>query len=156
MKHFFWCVATAFVMGLAVPAAADEDVVLNVRIGETEQSYSVEALKALGDVEVETTTIWTEGMQHFAGVPLKTVLDALGAQEGVVVASAVNDYAVKIPLSEVSPEAPIIAFERNGLTMSRRNKGPLWVIYPYDSDPSYRTEEVYSRSIWQLNRLAVE
>jgi hypothetical protein len=40
--------------------------------------------------------------------------------------------------------------------MSLREKGPLWVIYPYDSDPAYRTEETYSRSIWQLNRLAAE
>jgi hypothetical protein len=38
--------------------------------------------------------------------------------------------------------------------MSVRDKGPLWVIYPYDSD-DYRSEVIYSRSIWQLDRLEV-
>jgi len=36
-----------------------------------------------------------------------------------------------------------------------REKGPLWVIYPYDSDAKFRTEVIYSRSIWQLDRLAI-
>jgi len=39
--------------------------------------------------------------------------------------------------------------------MSVREKGPLWVIYPYDSDAKFRTEVIYSRSIWQLDRLAI-
>ena len=40
--------------------------------------------------------------------------------------------------------------------MSVREKGPLWVIYPFDSDPEYQTEVIYSRSIWQLDRIVVE
>jgi hypothetical protein len=43
----------------------------------------------------------------------------------------------------------------DGNAMSVRDKGPLWVIYPYDSDAAYRTEVIYSRSIWQLDRLEV-
>jgi hypothetical protein len=41
----------------------------------------------------------------------------------------------------------------DGKTMSVRDKGPLWIIYPYDSSADYRTEVVYSRSIWQLDRI---
>jgi hypothetical protein len=37
--------------------------------------------------------------------------------------------------------------------MSLRDKGPLWIIYPYDSKSDFRTEVVYSRSIWQRDRL---
>ena len=39
--------------------------------------------------------------------------------------------------------------------MTLRDKGPLWVIYPFDDDPRYRSETVYFRSIWQLNRIIV-
>jgi hypothetical protein len=40
--------------------------------------------------------------------------------------------------------------------MSLREKGPLWIIYPFDSSPEYQTELIYSRSIWQLNRIEVQ
>ena len=43
----------------------------------------------------------------------------------------------------------------NGEIMSLRDKGPLWVIYPYDQNAAYRSEVTYSRSIWQLDRIEV-
>ena len=43
----------------------------------------------------------------------------------------------------------------NGDVMLVRNKGPLWVVYPYDENPEYRSEVIYSRSIWQLDRIEV-
>ena len=39
--------------------------------------------------------------------------------------------------------------------MSVREKGPIWVIYPYDHDADYRTDTIFSRSIWQLDRIDV-
>lgn len=71
-------------------------------------------------------------------------------------ASAVNDYTIEFPVEDALKDGPIIAFLRNGEEMSVRDKGPLWIIYPYDQDPAYRTEVVYSRSIWQLDRIAVQ
>jgi hypothetical protein len=38
----------------------------------------------------------------------------------------------------------------NGAPLSRREKGPYWLVYPYDSDPIFQSETVYTRSIWQL------
>ena len=63
------------------------------------------------------------------------------------------DYAVTIPTSDAVEGGPIIAYEMDGKPMSRRDKGPLWVIYPFDDSAKYRTETIYSRSIWQLNRI---
>jgi hypothetical protein len=34
-----------------------------------------------------------------------------------------------------------------------RDKGPLWVVYPYDSKPDYQSELIYVRSIWQLAQM---
>ena len=70
-------------------------------------------------------------------------------------ATAINDYAVEIPREDWIETGPIVAFLNNGEQMSIRDKGPLWVIYPYDSNPAYQTEVIYSRSIWQLDRLVV-
>nr|WP_255522161.1 molybdopterin-binding protein [Paracoccus sp. NBH48] len=78
-----------------------------------------------------------------------------GIDEGTVSAVAINDYAVQIPVDEVTADYPIVAFQQNGQAMSVRDKGPLWVIYPYDSDPALQSEVTYARSIWQLVRIEV-
>jgi hypothetical protein len=49
----------------------------------------------------------------------------------------------------------MIAYLRNGNPMPLRDKGPLWIVYPFDSSSDFQSETIYSRSIWQLNRIAV-
>lgn len=118
-------------------------------------AFDVEMLKALGEVSIETTTPWTNGVQTFTGVPLNRVTEALGVTEGTLKAVAINDYAVDIPVADAVEGGPIIAYLQNGEPMSVREKGPLWVIYPFDQNETYQSEVTYSRSIWQLVRIDV-
>ncbi len=133
-------------MGLLVTATSSETEPFEL---------SLEALDALDQVEFTTTTIWTDGETRFSGVPLKALLAHLGTVGSIVEMVALNDYAVTMPIAELEDEAPIVATRMNGETMSVRDKGPYWVVFPYDNDPKYSTETNYSRSIWQLNRLKV-
>lgn len=135
--------------------ALAQDIVLTVTHGGETTELDMPALEAMGVDEIETTTIWTEGPQTFTGVPLAALLADLGVVEGTIKAMAINDYAVEIPVEDAVEGGPIIAYRLNGNPMSVRDKGPLWVVYPYDSDQSYQTEVIYSRSIWQLDRIDV-
>lgn len=117
--------------------------------------FDLAMLDALGTVEFETTTIWTDGPQVFRGVPLQKLVDTLEAEGAVIAAWALNDYMVEIPLTDAVEGGPILAFEQNGEVLSVRDKGPLWVVYPYDSSASYQTEVVYARSIWQVKRMEI-
>jgi len=117
--------------------------------------FDMEMLRALPAREFTTSTIWTEGAHRFRGVPLATLLDAVAADGTVLKATALNDYSIEIPIADAVPEGPIIAYEFDGREMSVREKGPLWIVYPFDADADYRTESVYSRSIWQLDRIEV-
>lgn len=156
-------VATAAtIAGAQQPLAAPEgDVLLTVSgdiavtNGDDVARFDRDMLQALSAATVTTGTIWTEGMVQFTGVRLKTLLDAVGVTDGTLDATAINDYAVEIPVSDAVEDGPIIAYEMNGAPMSVRDKGPLWIVYPYDDDPDYRTEVIYSRSIWQLDRIIV-
>ncbi len=118
-------------------------------------AFDLEMLQAMDLSEFATHTIWTEGEQVFQGVAVAELLDALSIEDGTIRAVALNDYAVDIPVSEIDDDAPIIAYHRNGAPMSVRDKGPLWLVYPYDRDPVYRTEITYQRSIWQLVRFEI-
>lgn len=117
--------------------------------------FDLAMLQGLGAAAFETSTIWTQGVQHFEGVPLDRLVDRLGITGTTLRATAINDYAVDIPLSDAVEGGPIIAYKLNGEEMSVRDKGPLWIVYPYDSKTEYQSEVVYSRSIWQLDRLEV-
>ncbi|MEP1768139.1 MAG: oxidoreductase [Sulfitobacter sp.] len=117
--------------------------------------FDREALMKLGLTTLKTTTIWTEGIQTFEGVSLSAFAAALGVKTGTFRATAINDYTVEIPVSDAIQGGPIIAFKLNGDAMSVREKGPLWIVYPYDASAEYRTEVIYSRSIWQLDRIEV-
>jgi hypothetical protein len=109
----------------------------------------------MANAEFATTTIWTEGIQEFKGVSLKDLLDELGISDGGLRASAINDYSVYIPVSDAVKGGPIIAYSLNGKAMSIRDKGPLWLVYPYDLKQEYASEVIYSRSIWQLDRIEI-
>jgi hypothetical protein len=113
------------------------------------------ALMELPITTFETSTIWTEGAHTFTGVSLADLAADLGIESGQFLATAINDYTVEIPFSDAVEGGPIIAYLMDGKEMSVRDKGPLWVIYPYDSDADYRSEVIYSRSIWQLDRLEI-
>ncbi len=111
------------------------------------------ALAALPVTKVTTSTIWTDGVREFTGVALADLVAAYGIEGSLLRATALNDYAVEIPIEDAARGAAIVAYLLDGSEMSVRDKGPFWVIYPYDSDPQFRTETIYSRSIWQLTRI---
>ncbi|MGV6888427.1 oxidoreductase [Rhodophyticola sp. SM2404] len=119
------------------------------------RSFSDQDLLDLPQVSFETSTLWTEGVLEFSGPSLKSVLASSGAGQGNIVMTAVNDYSVEMPQDIVSDELPIIANRMNGEPFSVRDKGPLWVVFPYDSDTELQQELIYSYSIWQLNRIEV-
>jgi hypothetical protein len=123
--------------------------------GDGVARFDMAMLQALPVDEVKTTTIWTKGPQDFKGVPLKALLDLLGVKSGNLKATAINDYAVDIPVDSVKDTVPLVAYSDDGKPMSVREKGPLWIVYPYDSSADYRSELVYTRSIWQLDRIVV-
>ncbi|ETD01976.1 oxidoreductase [Rhodobacter capsulatus R121] len=117
--------------------------------------FDAAMLAALPRRSFATSTIWTEGVQSFSGVELRSLIDHLGVTGGTLKITAVNDYSVQIPVSEVVAGGALLADLRDGKPMKVRDKGPLWLVYPYDSAPEFRNEIVYSRSVWQVDRIEV-
>lgn len=117
--------------------------------------FDLQRLQSMAQTQFETTTIWTTGVHKFTGVPLAALLETAGFDQGIARARAANDYAIEIPISTVTPSAPIVAWKMDGKLIPRRAKGPYWIVFPYDSDIKYQTETIYSQSIWQLQSIDV-
>ncbi|WP_392336758.1 molybdopterin-dependent oxidoreductase [Loktanella salsilacus] len=96
----------------------------------TPYNLTREQLAALDMTSFETTTIWSDGIQTYEGTSLAALAELLGLTEGKILATAINDYTVEIPVSDAVEGGPIIAVLMNGEEMSVRDKGPLWIVYP--------------------------
>lgn len=102
-----------------------------------------------------TTTVWTDGELQFSGVTLARFLQAMEAEGAAVRISALDGYEVVVPFAEISDSAPLLATRIDGAVISRRERGPVWLVYPYDYAPQYRSETILARSIWQIERMTV-
>jgi hypothetical protein len=137
------------------PVAAQDGIALELRGAIDPIDLSLDELDAMTQITLETSTIWTDGLNRFSGVSLKALLDAQSADGTILEMIALNDYTVTMPIADLQADAPIVATRMNEEAMSIRDKGPFWVIFPYDSGVQFQSEIVYSRSIWQLKRLVV-
>jgi hypothetical protein len=113
-------------------------------------------LEELGLETIVTTTPWHQGQVRFEGVSLQKLMAAVGAHGKTVKAIALNDYVTTIPIEDLADHQPILALKRDGRYMPVRDKGPLFVIYPYDSKAELKSQMYYARSAWQVRRLEVQ
>jgi hypothetical protein len=129
---------------------------LEVTLADGEQhELELSDMDQMEQIEFSTGTIWTDEKNSFSGVSLRALLEKLGADGTRLRLVALNDYSIEMPIVELEEKAPIIATRMNNETMTIRDKGPYWVVYPYDASPKYRTETHYAWSVWQLRRLEV-
>jgi hypothetical protein len=124
--------------------------------GGTSRAFDRSGLEALGTTTLEEVTPWYEGRRRFDGVSLTRVLAEAGASKVKAVhLHALNDYAVDLPMAEVKRYQPILALKRDGTYMTVREKGPLFLVFPFDEHPEIRTPWYYSRAIWQVDAVTV-
>ena len=103
-------------------------------------------LEALGTVSFSTHTPWYKAPVTFEGVPRVRLLDLLEVHGDTLIAVALNDYTTEIPITDAAKYGPILALKRNGEYMPVRDKGPIFIVYNYDSNSDLRSQKFYSRS----------
>lgn len=134
----------------AVASAPSGEVVLTVRGNGGAVTFDMAMLEAIPKTSFVTSSPWTEDGTAFEGVALKDLIAAAGATGTMLTARALNEYSATWPVSEAVSSGAIIAYKMNGDYMSVREKGPLWIVFPFDDRPELKTETNYSRCVWQL------
>ncbi len=118
--------------------------------------FDRDMLQDLGTVKVTTHTPWTEGEASFTGVPLAQLLDAVGARGSSVYAIAANDYKADIPTAVLKEAGAVLAMRMNGQDLTLRDKGPLWIVFPWSEQPELDRIEIYNYAVWQLLSMHVQ
>ena len=118
-------------------------------------AFSEQALLDLPQRHITTATIWTP-LARFTGPALADVLAHVQAVGEVIQLTALNDYSVEVPWTDLARYAPILAHSRDGQRMGVAKYGPLWLMYPRDDFPTELSGRVAaSRFIWQVTAIKV-
>ena len=124
--------------------------------GNSDVVFDREMLESLGTVSFKTQTPWYDDPVEFEGVLMRTLLEAVGGESATeVTAIALNDYKSTIPVEDFTDFDVVLAIKRDGSYMPIRDKGPLFIVYPYDTASELATQKYFSRSAWQVNQLVV-
>ncbi|MBI2256167.1 MAG: molybdopterin-dependent oxidoreductase [Proteobacteria bacterium] len=118
-------------------------------------AFDLAMLQALPKTSFATTTIWTDGMQSFEGVKIADLLARLDAKPAEINALASNDYEIRFPTGDAVAHGAIIAYAQNGAAIPRNDKGPLWIVYPYDQEAELSNERFLSQSVWSLDHMTL-
>lgn len=158
--------ALALLMGLPAIGLAAEPLcarptgraVLLIRAGAAQPvACDMAALDRLPQATIETRlpdSLGLAGHNRWSGVRLSHIAQALGAPEGAEIQlTALNNYAVSVPLSDLTRFDPVLATRRNGTPIGVRDKGPLILIYPFDQYRELQSREYVTRSIWQVHEI---
>ena len=129
---------------------------ISERNAEDRADFDMAMLAALPQFSFTTHTPWYKTAKKFTGPLLRDVLAAVGATGKTLSAVSINDYKVEIPADDANKFSMVMARLMDDQPMPLRDKGPLFIIYPYDSSEVLRSERYYSRSAWQLRSLVVK
>jgi hypothetical protein len=171
MKTFDKARRSCMVLGMVLLAAASqgvlaadppEKIVLTV-VGklskpseQDKKTFTMAQLEQLPQVTFTTSTPWYPKPVTMTGPLLRTVLEAAGAHGSKLTAVALDNYKVDIPFDDAAAQQVIVARLMDGKPMAVRNRGPLFIIYPFDSSKELQAEKYYFRSAWQLSQLIVQ
>ena len=138
------------------------DVILTVEgmISECNEGAEVRMdramIEALPHTQVKTANPWDQESSTYEGFLLRDLMKYVKASGRTATFSALNDYRSDITLSDMDKYDVILAFKRNGQDLPVRDKGPLFVVFPFSDVPELANEARYAQSVWQVNRVAVK
>ncbi len=122
----------------------------------TSAGLDMPMIEKLGTQSFTTKTPWYKDKVTFTGVAMSKLLDYVGGKGTTLSVTALNDYATDIPIADFTTYPVILATKRDGNYMPVRDKGPLFIVYNYDSNVELQHQRFYSRSAWQVARMVVK
>ena len=150
--------SAALADGLPAPTG-DEILEITGKIANTNADgaadFDMAMLAALPQRTTVTTSPWYDGKQTFAGPLGWALLNQIGATGTTLKVTALNDYVTEIPVGDFKDYQVILATSLNGEAMSVRDKGPIFIIYPFDEKPELYNQKYFSRSVWQIKEIDV-
>ncbi|WP_052211016.1 hypothetical protein [Rhizobium rhizogenes] len=159
-----WLSADIANAAIHIPKGCTPDVFLTIsgKIGRTTNSgnnayeMSEREFLALPASTVTTSTPWTP-KSDFIGPLLSKVLSEAGAAGKTLRLTALDDFSVEVDAAYLEKYGTILATSKDGIRLTVRDFGPIFVMHPRDSfREELDTPAASSYLVWQLCGIEVE
>lgn len=112
------------------PPAADE-AILTVDGKGSDGSFTTSEFTALGATEVTLFEPFVKQTQTFVGVPLSTIVEALGIDPASdLLTVALNDYRWTGNVGQMLESQALVAYQVDGRDIGYDEGGPIRLVYP--------------------------
>ena len=147
--------------GMAIPEPAGPVILTvsgRIKSGKPVR-FDLATLESLGLIRFTTLTSWTDGA---GGVRRGAAVGPAGCRRGRSRRHVPEPYRrstiskARRPIADGRKWPVMLALKRDGEYMSRRDRGPIWMIYPQHAYPELGQREYFSRWVWQLKAITVE
>jgi hypothetical protein len=152
--------AAALAFCLASPALAGPalyEVTGQIAESQAPRAIGAEDLAKIGMTEIDTSIfVMGEETHKVRGVLMRDLVKYVGGKGQSVKITALDGYALDIPMSDFEAYDAVVATEIDGKPLSVRDKGPAWLIYPATDHPELKDTVYESRMVWQIKTIEID
>lgn len=138
-----------------IDAEVDKLFAHNAATFERAHEFDLDALEALPQVRIRADFPRGGRIIEFEGPTLADVLATAGAEGGVVTISAMDGYAVEVPMSEMMDKGAVVALSRDGKPLGIGGFGPTQIVFPR-AERDDLAEMPDDWWIWSIYHISVE
>lgn len=114
-------------------------------------------LLALPSQSFSTETPWHAGPHTFKGPLFRSILEkAKVPQTATLEVQALNNFVTDFPVNDAFKYDVILTTHIDGKRITKRDKGPTFIMYPLSKNKELNTGMYYNRSAWQIKRIIVK
>ena len=147
--------AAAAASGVLAPTPAwakDDEVLLTLVDGDRKLTWTESQFLALPTERIVTSTVWTP-KRTFEGPNFAGFLDASKVRRDKVRLYALDDYSSVVDVEYARRTGAILAHSQDGVRFSRKDFGPLFLMYPRDAMPELRTAAATANFVWAVIKI---
>jgi hypothetical protein len=119
------------------------------------RTFDRDALVDIGMSKIVTKYPGSDRTIEVEGPLLRDVLAKAGASGNTVTVTALDGYAVDLPMSDIARWSVILALKSGGEWLDIGGRGPSWIVYPQDDYPEL-AERDDSNWVWSVFYIRVQ
>lgn len=159
--YLFFMLFCGISMQISAASAHPEEATVATRLtvmtSQGEQVISRAELVRMPQHELVTQTPWTTEKHRYRGVLMSDLLKTYHlAQYATLNAGALNNYQTELTVDYLLRYPVLLAMQDNGVDLTPRNKGPLWIVFPLSDYPELDVPNIHRMMVWQLSSLSVQ
>ena len=113
-------------------------------------------IEALPQEKIITSNHVIDKATTYTGPKLESLLAYLGAKGDKVKVTALDDYTSELSRADIKKFGVILATLENGKQLTLDDRGPFFVVFPFNDYKELQHDLYYNMSVWQVMLIEAE